>query len=357
MILALLQNPLIIAVIKMLAAIGIVMSAVPMLVWMERKVSARFQRRIGPNRVGPLGLLQSMADAVKLMWKEDFFPRNTDRILFLAGPVMAFLPGVISFSLIPIGQAPGNDLLGPNGVLAVSYLEMGLLVMMAVSSLASYGIAFGGWASNNQYSLLGGIRSSAQLISYEIVMGMAVLALAMKTGTLNLATIVEQQRGAALPAWNIFLEPLTFLLFLIAAFAETNRAPFDLPEAEQELVGGYHTEYTGMRYAWFMLGEYAGLWTMCSILVTLFLGGWTLPTAWLGWLANFPWFVVAAASFAIFIAKVVALVFFFMWVRWTLPRFRWDQLMKLGWTVLIPLALANILFTALVMEYGGWYVR
>lgn len=357
MILDLLKNPLVLALIKMFVAIGIVMSAVPMLVWMERKVSARFQRRLGPNRVGPMGLLQSIADAIKLMWKEDFFPRNTDRLIFLAAPIMAFLPGIISFSLIPVGQAEGSEWLGPNGVMAVSYLEMGLLVMMAVSSLASYGLAFGGWASNSQYPLLGGIRSSAQLISYEIVMGMAVIALAMKSGTLNLSEIVMQQRGGILPAWNIFLQPLTFLLFLIAAFAETNRAPFDLPEAEQELVGGYHTEYTGMRYAWFMLGEYAGLWTMCSVIVTLFLGGWTLPAAWLGWLQNFPWFVAALVSFGIFIAKVVALVFFFMWVRWTLPRFRWDQLMKLGWTILIPLALANILITALLMEYGGLYVR
>ncbi len=357
MVLTLLRNPLVLAVIKMFVAIGVVMSAVPMLVWLERKLSARFQRRIGPNRVGPMGLLQSIADAIKLMWKEDFFPRNTDRLIFLAAPIMAFLPGIISFSLIPVGQAEGAEWLGPNGVMAVSYLEMGLLVMMAVSSLASYGLAFGGWASNSQYPLLGGIRSSAQLISYEIVMGMAVIALAMKSGTLNLSEIATQQQGWYLPHWNLFLQPLTFLLFLIAAFAETNRAPFDLPEAEQELVGGYHTEYTGMRYAWFMLGEYAGLWTMCSVIATLFLGGWTLPAAWMGWVGHFPWFVAALISFGIFIAKVVALVFFFMWVRWTLPRFRWDQLMKLGWTILIPLALANILITALLMEYGGLYVR
>jgi NADH-quinone oxidoreductase subunit H len=338
-------------------AVGIVLSAVPMLVWMERKVSARFQRRSGPNRVGPFGLLQSAADALKLMWKEDFFPRNTDRVLFLAGPLLTFLPGVIAFGMIPVARAPGAGFLGEGGVLAVSYLQMGLLGLLAVSSLASYGIAFGGWASNNQYSLLGGIRSSAQLISYEIVMMLSVLALVMTTGTFNLVAIVHQQQGVVLPAWNLFTQPLTFLLFLIAAFAETNRAPFDLPEAEQELVGGYHTEYTGMRYAWFMLGEYAGLWAMCSIIATLFLGGWTLPEAWLGWMSGYPWYVVALVSFGVFIAKVVALVFFFMWVRWTMPRFRWDQLMRLGWRKLIPLALANILFVALVMEYGGWYVR
>jgi NADH-quinone oxidoreductase subunit H len=353
----LLQHPLAIAVIKMLVAVGVVLGAVPMLVWMERKVSARFQRRLGPNRVGPFGLLQSAADALKLMWKEDFFPRDTDRIVFLAGPLLTFLPGVIAFGMIPVGQAPGATFLGENGVLAVSYLQMGLLGLLAVSSLASYGIAFGGWASNNQYSLLGGIRSSAQLISYEIVMMLSVLALVMTTGTFNLSTIALQQQGYGLPLWNAFTMPLTFLLFLIAAFAETNRAPFDLPEAEQELVGGYHTEYTGMRYAWFMLGEYAGLWAMCSIITTLFLGGWTLPEAWMGWTAALPWFVVALVSFGVFIAKVVAMVFFFMWVRWTMPRFRWDQLMQLGWRKLIPLALANILVTALVMEYWGWYVR
>lgn len=353
----LLQHPLTIAAIKMAVAIGIVLAAVPMLVWMERKVSARIQRRVGPNRVGPLGLLQSAADAIKLMWKEDFFPRNTDRILFLAAPLMTFLPGVIAFGLIPVGRAPGAGFLGPDGVLAVSYLQMGLLVVMAISSVASYGLAFGGWASNNQYSLLGGIRSSAQLISYEIVMLLSVLALIMTTGTLNLAEIVQQQQGGILPAWNLFLHPLTFLLFLVAAFAETNRAPFDLPEAEQELVGGYFTEYTGLRYAWFMLGEYAALWAMCAVLVTLFLGGWTLPAAWIGWLDAFPWYVAGLVSFGVFLAKVIAFVFFFMWVRWTLPRFRWDQLMRLGWTKLIPIALANILFIALAMEFGGWYVR
>jgi NADH-quinone oxidoreductase subunit H len=352
-----LMHPVTILLLKMVGAVAIALTAVPMLVLMERKVSARFQRRVGPNRVGPMGLLQGAADALKLMFKEDFFPRNTDRLLFLAAPLLTFLPGVISFGLIPVTQAPGAEFLGPGGVVAVTYLPMGLLVMMAVSSLASYGLSFGGWASNSQYSLLGGMRSSAQLISYEIVMGMSVLALAMATGTFNLAEIVLQQQGGALPVWNLFLMPLTFLLFLIAAFAETNRAPFDLPEAEQELVGGYHTEYTGMRYAWFMLGEYAGLWTMCSVIVTLFLGGWTLPAAWTPFLANAPWYAVALFGFGVFLAKVVALVFFFMWVRWTLPRFRWDQLMKLGWTVLIPIALANILFTALVMEYLGWYVR
>ncbi len=341
--------PWVLLAIKMGVAVAIVMSAVPMLVWMERKVSARFQRRIGPNRVGPFGLLQSIADAIKLLFKEDIFPRSTDKIIFLAAPIMAFVPGVLSFALIPVGRASGFEALGPNGVLSVSYIEMGLLLFMTVSSISSYGLAFAGWASNNQYSLLGGVRSAAQLISYEVVMGLSVLSLVMMTGTLNLATIVSQQEAGL---WYLFRQPLTFLLFLVAAFAETNRAPFDLPEAEQELVGGYHTEYTGMRYAWFMLGEYAGLWTMCSILTTLFLGGWTLP--WVSEaLKSTPWFVEALACLGIFLGKVVFLVFCFMWVRWTMPRFRWDQLMRLGWTTLIPIGLANILLTAVLIQFVG----
>jgi NADH-quinone oxidoreductase subunit H len=351
-VLELLTNFWVIVAIKIAVGIGLVMGMVPMMVWMERKVSARFQLRRGPNRVGPFGLFQLIADSLKLLWKEDFLPRNTDRIVFLAAPIMAFLPGVLSFSLIPIGVAGGNEIMGPGGVMAVSYISLGLLVIMAISSVAAYGIAFAGWASNNQYSLLGGIRSSAQLISYEIVMGMAVVALILMTGTVNLAEIVQQQQATT---WNIIRQPVTFILFLVAAFAETNRAPFDLPEAEQELVGGYHTEYTGMRYAWFMNGEYAAMFTMCAILTTLFLGGWTLPG--FGYLEHalsgsaLGQIALGLTSFAIFFAKVASLVFFFMWVRWTLPRFRWDQLMKLGWNVLIPIALANIIGTAVFLEY------
>jgi NADH-quinone oxidoreductase subunit H len=352
--LSLLTNPWVLFAIKMGVGLGMVMGLVPFIVWMERKLSARFQLRRGPNRVGPFGLLQLMADAVKLLWKEDFFPRNTDRLIFLAAPIMAFLPGALSFALIPVGIAAGNELLGPGGVLAVSYINMGLLVIMAISSVAAYGIAFAGWASNNQYSLLGGIRSSAQLISYEIVMGMSVVALVMMTGTLNLAEIVQQQAvlfGGFVPSWNIWRQFPTFILFLIAAFAETNRAPFDLPEAEQELVGGYHTEYTGMRYAWFMNGEYAAMFTMSAVLTTLFLGGWTTVPFLDNLVASFGWVASLIFSMGVFLAKVVFFIFVFMWVRWTLPRFRWDQLMKLGWNTLIPIALVNILVVAAWMEF------
>ncbi len=353
----LLQNFWVILAIKIGVGLGLVMGMVPMMVWLERKLSARFQLRRGPNRVGPFGLFQLVADSLKLLFKEDFLPRNTDKIIFLAAPIMAFLPGVLSFSLIPIGIAGGNELMGPGGIIAVSYINMGLLVAMAVSSVAAYGIAFAGWASNNQYSLLGGIRSSAQLISYEIVMGMAVVAVVMMTGTLNFSEIVQQQQHryfGFLPAWNIWRQFPTFILFLVSAFAETNRAPFDLPEAEQELVGGYHTEYTGMRYAWFMNGEYAAMFTMCAILTTLFLGGWDFPGYWLmmkTFTFPFAWAVIGLITFGAFFTKLALLVCFFMWVRWTLPRFRWDQLMKLGWNVLIPLGLINIIGVALFLEY------
>ncbi len=363
LILAILTNFWVILAIKMGIGLGLSMGMVPVMVYLERKISARFQLRVGPNRVGPFGIFQLIADSIKIMWKEDFFPRNTDKLIFLAAPILAFIPGMLSFALIPVGIGTGNEYLGPGGVMAISYISMGLLVIMAVSSISAYGIALAGWASNNQFALLGGIRSSAQLISYEIVMAMAVVTLVMMTGTLNLAEIVQQQAvplfhfsflpdwvNALFPSWNIFRQPLTFLLFLIAAFAETNRAPFDLPEAEQELVGGYHTEYTGMRYAWFMNAEYAALFTMCAILTTLFLGGWTFPGfAWLA--AHLPWYLTALLSFGTFMGKIFFLIFFFMWVRWTLPRFRWDQLMKLGWNTLIPLGLVNIIGTALFLEY------
>ncbi len=335
-------NEVLYTAVKMLVALGISMGTVPMLVWMERRSAARFQRRKGPNRVGPFGLLQSIADSIKLFFKEDFFPRNTDKAIFLLAPILTFMPGVVSFGLISVSATKSGELLG------LTNINMGLLVMLAISSLAAYGIAFAGWSSNNQYSLLGGVRSSAQIISNEVIMGLSVVTLLLMTSSLNLGDIVKQQHTW----WNIVRWPPTFFLFLIAAFAETNRAPFDNPEAEQELVGGYHTEYTGMRYAWFMLGEYAGLWTMCSIITTLFLGGWTFP--FMDRLPLGEW-SYAALGFVVFVTKVVALVFFFMWVRWTLPRMRWDQLMRLGWKTLIPVSLANLVIVALLMEYAGLF--
>ncbi len=337
------MNDWLILLVKIPAVLVLVLSTVPFLVWMERKVSADFQRRVGPNRVGPFGLFQLIADAVKLMFKENLRPTGRDAIMYFAAPVLVFLPGLINFGLIPMGELRVGD---SSVLLAVSHADLGIIVVLAVSSLASYGIAYAGWSSGNQYALLGGIRSSAQLISYEIILGLSVISLIMITGTLNLTEIVLGQAKplfGVLPSWNLFQQPVTFGLFLVAAFAETNRAPFDLPEAEQELVGGYHTEYGGMRYAWFMFGEYAGMFTMCALITTLFLGGWTFP----GITENLPagW-IAAGVGFGIFLAKVYAMIFFFMWVRWTLPRFRWDQLMKLGWQRLIPIGLVNLVVTA-----------
>ncbi len=336
-----------VVLIKSGAALGLMLGMVPLLVWMERKVSARFQRRIGPNRAGPFGLFQTLFDAVKLMFKEQFAPRGADRFIFFIAPVMTFLPAVVSFGLIPLGELRLGD---STLLMSVAQADLALVAILAFSSLTSYGIAYAGWSSSNQYSLMGGIRSCAQLVSYEIVLGLSVISVILLTGSLDLGQIVRQQDALLfgwLPAWNIFLQPLTFFLFLVAAFAETNRAPFDLPEAEQELVGGYHTEYSGLRWSWFMFGEYAALFTMCSLITTLFLGGYTLP----GLSAMLPAGPIAALVGAgVFLAKVFALIFFFMWVRWTLPRLRWDQLMKLGWMRLIPLGLVNVFLTVAVVE-------
>ncbi|HMU82814.1 MAG TPA: NADH-quinone oxidoreductase subunit NuoH [Leptospiraceae bacterium] len=339
------MEQLVFIVFKCVTAVVLVLTAVPLMIWMERKVSADFQLRIGPNRMGPAGVFQLPVDAVKLLFKESFAPRGIDRFMYLAAPVVAFVPGLLNFAVIPAGEIRAEQ---GGLLLAVSDIELGLITILAISSLTSYGIAYAGWASGNQFSLLGGVRSCAQLISYEIVLGLSVLSVIMMSGTLNLSEIVRMQnqlRFGWMPSWNIALLPLTFILFLIAAFAETNRAPFDLPEAEQELVGGYHTEYTGLRYAWFMFGEYAGMFTMCSLITTLFLGGWMLPglTLPLGILGGI-------LGFGIFLTKVIALIFFFMWVRWTLPRLRWDQLMRFGWKRLIPAGLINLVITAVLVQ-------
>lgn len=347
-----LPEDIVTVLIKAGAVIGFMFTIVPFLVWMERKVSARFQRRVGPNRAGPFGLFQTLLDGLKLFTKEQFAPKGADRFIFFIAPIMTFLPAVIAFSLIPMGEARiGDSVL----LLSVADADLALVAILAVSSLTSYGIAYAGWSSSNQYSLLGGIRSCAQLISYEIVLGLAVVALILTAGgTLDLGEIIARQEGwmlGFLPAWNIFQQPLTFFIFLVAAFAETNRAPFDLPEAEQELVGGYHTEYSGLRWAWFMFGEYAALWTMCSLITALFLGGWNIPGLTESLPAGAIW--VSALQVGIFQLKVFALVFFFMWVRWTMPRLRWDQLMRLGWQRLIPLGLANIFLTVFIIEMAA----
>ncbi|MBI3271880.1 MAG: NADH-quinone oxidoreductase subunit NuoH [Planctomycetes bacterium] len=327
---------------KILVVLGVLLNVVPVLVYAERRVSALIQDRLGPNRVGPAGLFQPLADAVKFIFKEDIIPGHVDRVLYVLAPVLAFLPPALAFAVIPFGHPV--LLFGEKVDLALAPANGGVLFILAVGSMGVYGIAFGGWASNNKWSLLGALRSSAQMISYEIPLTLAFVAVLMTAGTLNFAEIVQRQSDTWLgfiPAWNIFQQPLAFLIFLVAAFAETNRLPFDLPECEPELIGGYHTEYSSMKFALFFMGEYLAMVTMSSLLVTLFLGGWSCP----GIDPRSLTLLSGLASVAAFSAKVGAILFVYIWVRWTLPRFRYDQLMNLGWKVLVPLALLNIVAT------------
>jgi len=309
---------------------GAIMTLVPMLVLAERRVSALIQNRVGPNRVGPMGLLQPLADVLKLLFKEEITPARSDRVLYTLGPLLAFAPAALAFAVIPVGRG-----------LEVAEISFGALFVITATSLGVYGISFGGWASNSKYSLLGALRSSAQIISYEIAMGLALVSVLMTAGTLNLSEIVVRQ--SHLFEWNIFRQPLAFIIFYTAAFAENNRLPFDLPECETELVGGYHTEYSSMKFAMYFLGEYIAMIVMSAFTVSLFLGGWNpgfaLPEGAL-------W---TAVSVGVFSVKLLAVLFFYIWVRWTLPRFRYDQLMQLGWKGLVPLALANIVITGIIV--------
>jgi NADH-quinone oxidoreductase subunit H len=306
--------------------IGVFLGAVTYLVWAERKIAGHIQLRIGPERVGPFGLLQTIADVLKLFLKEDVTPTESSKLLFHLAPMLAVIPAMSSFAVIPYSSGPG-------GALAPD-LNVGLLWVFAFTSLSVYALVLAGWSSSSKYSLLGGLRASAQMISYELSMGLSVMGVLMITGSLQLGAIVQQQSHL----WNIVTQPLGFLLFVTCAVAETNRAPFDLPEAESELVAGFHTEYSSMKWAFFFLGEYAAMITACSIATTLFLGGWQGP-----FLPPFVWFSL----------KVAALIFVFIWLRWTFPRFRYDQLMAFGWKVLLPLSLLNIVVTGVVMTWLG----
>lgn len=296
--------------------------------YLERRFLARMQSRIGPNTAGYRGLLTPIADLVKLLFKEDFVPAAAHKPLYLLAPLMAFIPAMLPLAVIPFGDT--ITLFGREINLVVSDFNLGLLFVLAMTSLGIYGIIMAGWSPNSKFSLLGGLRSSAQMISYEIGLGMSFIGVIMLAGTLNMVELVEQQ--SSILDWYIFKQPVGFVLYLICAFAETNRSPFDLPEAESELVGGYHTEYSSMRFGLFFVGEYANMVTVAAVATTVFLGGWQGP-----FLPPVLWFVI----------KCFAFMFFYIWVRGSLPRFRYDQLMKFGWFVLIPIALANILITAL----------
>ena len=314
---------------------GAVLGIVAYMTLAERKVSGRIQLRFGPNRVGPFGLLQPVADGLKLMFKEDVIPDHVDKVIYVLAPAISTIAAFASYAVIPIG--PPTDFFGllPEPVpLQIADVNIGILYIFALSSMGVYGIVLAGWSSNNKYSLLGGLRSAAQMISYELSLGMSIVGVLMMSHSLSLTRVVEDQSNL----WYVFLQPLGFVIFLIAAFAETNRLPFDLPEAEPELVAGYHTEYSSMKFSLFFMSEYAAMFTISAMAVTLYFGGWQgLPG--LGSLGIPPvlWFV----------GKVVFFLFFFLWVRWTLPRFRYDQLMNLGWKVFLPLSLLNILLTGL----------
>src|ERR1700712_506426 len=309
----------------------------------ERKVAAFFQDRIGPNRAGPWGILQPLADGGKMFLKEEIIPTNSSKFLFIVGPSLAIMTACIGSAVIPWGQ---QIVVGSHVIdLQVTDINVGVLYIFGVVSLGVYGVMIGGWASNNKYSLLGAIRAASQNISYEIAMGLSIISLLMTTGTLSLKEIAEQQHGWH---WNIIYQPLGFLIFIVCSFAETNRTPFDLPECETELVGGYHTEYSSMKLGFYLFAEYINMFISSAVMSTLYFGGYNFPYMHsLPFSAN----VITILGVIALFTKIFAFIFFFMWVRWTIPRFRYDQLMDLGWKVLIPLAIANIVITGVWITF------
>ena len=326
--------------IKILCVFAVLMFIVAYAVWVERKVSAAIQDRHGPNRVGLFGLLQPAADAVKAFLKEDFTPAHVRKAYFWLAPAIVMIPSLMTIAIIPFGSQLGTQ------PMVIADLNVGILYTFGIVSLGVYGIVLAGYAANSKYPFLGGIRSSAQLISYEIAMGMSVIPIFLIVGNLNLSEVIGYQSGG-FGNWLIFRQPLAFAIFLAAMFAETNRLPFDLPESEQELAGGYNVEYSSIKFALFFMGEYAAMTAACAMLVTLFLGGWTLPIAGLDRPAQT--LGVGVLQIGVFLGKMLFVEFMVIWVRWMWPRFRYDQLMDLGWRRFIPLALANIVGTAIVL--------
>ena len=336
---------IIISLIKIIVIIALLFLTVAYLTYFERKISAWAQNRIGPNRVGWKGLLQPFADVFKLLLKEDIVPEKADRIIHSIAPIIALFVAFSTFAVIPFG--PQVHFLGYDIPLVVADINMGVLFVLALTSLSVYSITLAGWSSGSKYSLLGGIRSSAQMISYEISMGFSIGGVLLLAGSLRPIAIVESQYGWM---WNAVLQPIGFITFVVSAFAETNRLPFDLPEAEPELVGGFHTEYSSMKFAGFFLSEYANMIIAAAMIVTLYLGGWQIP--YIDKL-GLPSILVIIFQVGAFIIKLVAMLFFFQWIRWSLPRFRYDQLMSLGWKVMFPLSLINIVWVAiLIMVFG-----
>ncbi|MEX2115531.1 MAG: NADH-quinone oxidoreductase subunit NuoH [Bacteroidota bacterium] len=339
--------------IKVVLTLVTLLTIVILTIYTERRISAFVQNRIGPNRVGPKGLLQAIADVVKLVMKEDIVPKNANKRIHDLAPIISIGVAMSTFAVIPIGGS--IEIFGRTVRLMMADVNVGILYILALTSMGVYGITLAGWSSNNKYSLLGGLRSSAQLISYELSMGVSIIGVLLVSGSLRLDEIVQGQAKtiiAGIPAWNILVQPVAFVTFFVAAFAETNRLPFDLPEAEPELVGGYHTEYSGLKFGLFMLSEYVNMIVASAVIVTLFIGGYAFPWAEeLGLSGN----ALAAAEFGTFAAKVMLVMLFIILIRWTLPRFRYDQLMKLGWKVMLPIALANLVVTASVLAAVKWW--
>ncbi len=329
-------NFVIFALIKIVCVVAALLAMFAYAALLERRVCAFIQDRIGPNRVGPWGLLQPVADGVKLLLKEDFTPAHVRKAFFWLAPAIAVIPALLVVAVIPFGSNLGRQ------KMVIADLNVGILFTFGIVSLGVYGIVLAGYASNSKYPFLGGIRSSAQMISYEIAMGLSVVPVFMLVGDLNLSQVIEHQ---ARHGWMILYAPVSFAIFLIAAFAETNRLPFDMPESEQELIGGYNTEYSSMRFALFYMAEYINMLASSAMMVTLFFGGWTLPGI------SEPASSMGAGllHIGVFMAKMLIFMVVFIWVRWMLPRFRYDQLMDLGWRRFLPLALANIVFTAVAL--------
>jgi NADH-quinone oxidoreductase subunit H len=322
----------------------VTLTVVAYLTLVERRVSAWIQDRMGPNRVGPFGLLQPLADGIKFMFKEEITPPHVYRPIYLLAPMLIFVPALVSFAVIPIG--PGLDLFGQRIRLQIADVDGGVLIILAAASMGVYGIALAGWSSNNKYSLMGGLRSSAQLISYELAMGLSIVGVLMSAGSLRLDEVVRRQIDHG---WNLIWQLPGFLIFLTAAFAETNRLPFDLPEAETELVAGYHTEYSGMRFSMFYMAEYVNMITASALATTLYCGGYHVPGLHLLDLSQN---VAALVQVLAFCLKVCFFLFVYVWVRWTLPRFRYDQLMNLGWKALLPAAFLHILWVSFLILQG-----
>ena len=306
----------------------------------ERKVAAFLQDRVGPDRAGPFGILQPLADGVKMFLKEEIIPNSSNKFLFILGPCIFMMTALMTSAIIPWGKSFNFG--GHEFSLQVADLNVGILYLFAVVSIGGYGIMIGGWASNNKFALLGALRASSQMISYELAMGMAIVALLLSNNSLNLRDIVDGQQGFH---WNVFSQPLGFLIFIVCAFAECNRAPFDLPESDSELVGGYHTEYSSMKLGLYLFAEYINMFISSAIISSLYFGGYHFPGIDS---LDLPQNIAAIVSVCVLFAKIIFFIFFFMWVRWTLPRFRYDQLMRLGWMILIPLSILNVLIT------GAW---